>query len=203
MPNGYACLVDFWLIGGNLLLGKNMNEQQLIIQKKLQRLDELEKQTPKYAYATLQKIARIRQQLKNAIIEYEEEPFTVIYKKKLEEHQKKQDEERQKRKEKEDADKKAGHIPLTQKEQRELKRQQREKEATRAKLDQAGIEKSCAENGECKVTIEDLKNAFPKMVSQIEGNTYRTQIDNKQFYEFLTSNGLTFTFPDYIFRKVN
>jgi hypothetical protein len=96
--------------------------------------------------------------------------------------------------------KKSGQIPLTQKELRELKRKQREEEAGRAKMTQAGILAKCATDGCVKVTVADMKNAFPSVISQIGGNAFRTQIDNKVFHEFLLSNNLTFSLPDLVFR---
>lgn len=91
--------------------------------------------------------------------------------------------------------------PPTQKESREAKRKQRQAELERAKLTQDDILAKCVANGGIKVTIEDLKHAFPKMISQIEGNNFRTQIDNKQFHDFLLSNSLTFSLPDCVFKK--
>ena len=94
------------------------------------------------------------------------------------------------------------HTPQpTQKEQREAKRKQRQAELERAKLTQDNILTNCAANGEFKVTVEGLKNAFPKMISQIDGNSFRTNIDNIPFKEFLLSNDLTFTLPDFVFKK--
>ena len=97
--------------------------------------------------------------------------------------------------------KKAGFVPLTQKEQRELRRQQRQAEAERAKLTQQDILNKCDSTGSCVVTMDDLKNAFPNLIHQIDNNAYRTQIDNKLFHAFLVSNGLTFSLPDFVFRK--
>lgn len=94
-----------------------------------------------------------------------------------------------------------GAIPPTQKEQRELKRKQRQEEAERAKLTQQDILNKCNSDGGCKVTIHDMNNAFPKLISQIDGNNYRTQIDNRQFHEFLLKNHLTFSLPDFVFKK--
>lgn len=89
----------------------------------------------------------------------------------------------------------------TQKEQRELKRKQREAEQERVKLTQQDILNKCNSDGCCKVAIIDLKNAFPKMISQIDGNNFRAQIDHTPFRDFLISNGLTFSFPDFVFKK--
>lgn len=89
----------------------------------------------------------------------------------------------------------------TQKEQRDLRRKERQAESERAKLTQEDILTKCNSEGGCKVTINDMKNAFPKMISQIGGNAYMTQIDNKKFHEFLLSNGLTFSLPEYVFKK--
>ena len=100
-----------------------------------------------------------------------------------------------------EAEKKAGRLPLTQREQRELRRQQRQVEAERAKLTQQDILNKCDSTGSCVVTINDIKNAFPNLIHQIGSNAYRTQIDNKLFHAFLVSNGLTFSLPDFVFRK--
>jgi len=94
-----------------------------------------------------------------------------------------------------------GAIPPTQKEQRELKRKHRQEEAERAKLTQQDILNKCNSDGGCKVTIDNMKNAFPTLISQIDENNYRTQIDNKRFHEFLLKNHLTFSLPDFIFKK--
>jgi hypothetical protein len=95
----------------------------------------------------------------------------------------------------------AGFIKPTQQEQRKMNKQQRQAELERAKLTQQDILNKCNSDGGCKVTINDVKNAFPKMISQIDGNNYRTQIDNKQFHEFLLKNHLTFSLPDFVFKK--
>lgn len=97
--------------------------------------------------------------------------------------------------------KKSGQMPLTQKEQRNLRSKQRQEEAERAKLTQEEIIAKCKTDGFLKVTVTSMQNAFPRLVSQIDGNVYRTQIDNKQFHEFLLNNSLTFTLPDLVFRK--
>jgi len=96
---------------------------------------------------------------------------------------------------------KAGFVPLTQKEQRELRRQQRQGEAERAKLTQQDILNKCDSTGSCVATINDIKNAFPNLIHQIDDNAYRTQIDNKGFHEFLLSNKLSFSLPDFVFKK--
>jgi hypothetical protein len=97
--------------------------------------------------------------------------------------------------------KRTGKIPLSQKEQRELKRQQRQAEVETATLTKQDILAKCGTDGFVKVTVSALKNAFPSMISQIAGNAYRTQIDNKQFHEFLLNNNLTFSLPDLVFKK--
>ena len=97
--------------------------------------------------------------------------------------------------------KKAGFIPVTQREQRELRRQQRQAEAERAKLTQQDILNKCNSAGSCVATINDIKNAFPNLIHQIDDNAYRTQIDNKGFHEFLLSNKLSFSLPDFVFKK--
>jgi hypothetical protein len=91
--------------------------------------------------------------------------------------------------------------PPTQKEIRESKRKERQAELERAKLTQQDILDKCNSQGECKVNESDLKNAFPKMVSLIDGNAFRPQINIKQFSEFLLNNSLTFSLPDFVFKK--
>jgi hypothetical protein len=110
---------------------------------------------------------------------------------------------RDKAKQIEDEDfwKSVGGKPKTQKQLRELRRQQRQAEAERAKLTQQDILNKCAATGSCVVTMDDLKNAFPNLIHQIDNNAYRTQIDNKLFHAFLVSNGLMFSLPDFVFRK--
>jgi hypothetical protein len=101
-----------------------------------------------------------------------------------------------------EANRKAGKIePNTQKEHREAKRKQRQAEAERAKLTQQNILDRCNTDGHCEVTVSDMKNAFPALISQIDGNAFRTQIDSKTFNEFLSGNGLIFVFPDFVFLK--
>ncbi len=82
-----------------------------------------------------------------------------------------------------------------------MKRKHRQEEAERAKLTQQDILNKCNSDGGCKVTIDNMKNAFPTLISQIDENNYRTQIDNKRFHEFLLKNHLTFSLPDFIFKK--
>lgn len=99
-------------------------------------------------------------------------------------------------------DEKNGNKPyISQRKQREIDRQARQAERERVKLNKEDIVKACTKHGSCKVTVNDLKNSFPKMISQIDGNAFRTQIDNKQFHEWLAVNGLTFTMPDFVFIK--
>jgi hypothetical protein len=92
-------------------------------------------------------------------------------------------------------------LYISQRQQREIDRQARQDEQKQVKLNQDDIVAACIKNGSCKVTIDDIKNAFPKIISKIDGNAYRTQIDNKQFQEWLAVNGLTFTLPDFVFRS--
>ena len=92
--------------------------------------------------------------------------------------------------------------PPTQRQQRELDKKKREAEKQRVKLTQQDILDRCTKDGVVTVNINDMKNAFPKIIFQIDGNAFRTQIDNKEFEEFLRSNGLTFSLPDFVFIKL-
>jgi membrane-associated HD superfamily phosphohydrolase len=91
---------------------------------------------------------------------------------------------------------------VTQIEQRDVRRKQRETEEKLARLTQQNILDECSSQGQCKVTEDDLKHAFPKEVSPIGKNIFRPQIDIKEFNKFLLAKKLSFSLPDFVFKKL-
>ncbi len=90
----------------------------------------------------------------------------------------------------------------TQAERRELKRRMKQADIGRAELTQQNILDECSSQGQCKVTEADLKHAFPKEVSLIDKNIFRPQVDIKEFNKFLLAKKLSFSLPDYVFKKL-
>jgi hypothetical protein len=90
----------------------------------------------------------------------------------------------------------------TQVEQRELKRRRKQADKGRAELTQQNILDECSSQGQCKVTEDDLKHAFPKEVSLIDKNFFRPQVDIKEFNKFLLAKKLSFSLPDFVFKNL-